>query len=246
PYWQQCGVLQLAYDDKEASRQQKFTASQALPAELVQPVDAAQASALAGSPQPRGGLFFSSAGWGSPADLCRRLLQHPAITVIEQAVTQLLPVTEPEHPGWQVHTSTAALPPDQHVAATPCEPTAVLRRAYLPLNRIRGQLSYLDATQAPALHTVLCGRSYLPPPRDGRQCLGATYNLRDDEPALREQDHLTNVQHLADFGPSWAALAGETGMNRVTGGRVGFRCTAPDYLPLVGAVPATRAFAATF
>src|SRR5690606_40211400 len=85
-----------------SSRQQKFTASQTLPAALVQPVDAAQASALAGSPQPRGGLFFPSAGWVSPADLCRQLLQHPAITVLEQAVTHLLPVAGAEEPGWQV------------------------------------------------------------------------------------------------------------------------------------------------
>lgn len=132
------------------------------------------------------------------------------------------------------------------VVATAYEATALLPQAYLPLKRIRGQLSYLDAAQTPLLNTVLCGRSYLPPPRDGRQCLGATYNLRDDDPTLREQDHRTNVQHLADFGPSWAALAGERGMNWVTGGRVGFRCTAPDYLPLVGAVPAAKEFANSF
>lgn len=246
PYWQQCGVLQLAYDDKEASRQQKFTTSQTLPAELVHPVDAAQASALAGCPQPQGGLFFPSAGWVSPADLCRQLLQHPAISVIEQAVTQLLPVTGAAQPGWQVHTCTAALTADQVVVATAYEATALLPQAYLPLKRIRGQLSYLDAAQTPMLNTVLCGRSYLPPPRDGRQCLGATYNLRDDDPTLREQDHLTNVQHLADFGPAWAELAGAAGMHAVIGGRVGFRCTAPDYLPLVGAVPVAKEFATTF
>ena len=203
PYWQQCGVLQLAYDDKEASRQQKFTASQTLPAELVQPVDAAQASALAGSPQPRGGLFFPSAGWVSPADLCRRLLQHPAIEVLEQAVTHLQPQAQGQAQGWQVYTGTGVLTADQVVVASAYEATDLLPQAYLPLKRIRGQLSYLEChPNTSALHTVLCGRSYLPPPRDGRQCLGgATYNLRDDEPALREQDHLTNVQHPGRFRP---------------------------------------------
>src|SRR5690606_40016604 len=58
-----------------------------------------------------------------------------------------------EQPGWQVHTSTAALTADQVVVATAYEATALLPQAYLPLKRIRGQLSYLDATQTPALHT---------------------------------------------------------------------------------------------
>src|SRR5690606_36689592 len=150
-YWQQCGVLQLAYDDKEARRQQKFIASQTLPAELVQPVDAAQASALAGSPQPQGGLFFPSAGWVSPADLCRQLLQHPAIAVIEQAITRMRPVAGAEEPGWQVHTSAGILTADQVVVAMAYEATSLLPQVYLPLIRICAQLSYLYATQTPAL-----------------------------------------------------------------------------------------------
>src|SRR5690606_19273476 len=105
----------------------------------------------------------------------------PAIEVLEQAVTHLQPQAQGQAQGWQVYTGTGVLTADQVVVASAYEATDLLPQAYLPLKRIRGQLSYLDAAQTPALNTVLCGRSYLPPPRDGRQCLGATYNLRDDE-----------------------------------------------------------------
>ena len=242
PYWQQCGVLQLAYDAAEAARQHKFTTAHPLPSALVYSVDTAQATALAGSEQRSGGLFFPQAGWVSPADLCRILLEHPAIQVVQTRVHRLLANSG----GWQLETDQESCQAAQVVVAAAYASAALLPDAYLPLKRIRGQLTYLDAGVTPALQTVLCGRSYLPPPRNGRQCLGATYNLRDDDPDIREQDHHTNLQHLEDFGDDWQRLAEHRGLESVTGGRVGFRCTAPDYLPLVGRVPVRAEFVHTY
>ncbi len=242
PFWQQCGVLQLAYDDKEAQRQQKFMHSHPLPENLVHQLTQEQASTCAGSPQRSGGLFFPKAGWVSPADLCRALLQHPGIRVEQQRVTQLQRTAA----QWELHTGAGILMADQVVLASAFDTQALLPSAYLPLKRIRGQLSYLSTEATPPLNTVLCGRSYLPPPRQGRQCLGATYNLRDDETALREEDHQTNLNHLADFGPDWQAVLEQHGRKAVNGGRVGFRCTSPDYLPLTGPVPDTEAFLKCF
>ena len=243
-HWQQCGVLQLAYDHKEADRQQKFSTARPLPEALVRTVNNDEASALAGSPQYGGGLFFPQAGWVSPADLCRILLSHPAIHFEQRHVESISQITD----GWQLTLDDGALTLTcrQLVIASAAEAKPLLPQVYLPVKRIRGQLSYLDAQQTPALKTVICGRSYMAPPMHNRQCLGATYNLRDDETELRDSDHQTNLDHLPDFGPEWQQLGEQSGLSVVQGGRVGFRCTTPDYLPMVGAIPDSKAFVTDF
>ncbi len=239
PYWSQCGVLQLAYDDKEAQRQLKFSQTRSLPDALVHSLDQEQASAVAGNPQKSGGLFFPQAGWVSPADLCRILLQHSNISFAQHQATALKQVPQ----GWQVQCRDGTwLESSQLVLACANAATTLLPEAYLPLKRIRGQLSYLKPEHTPPLNTVLCGRSYMAPPRDGRQCLGATYNLHDEDTQLRDSDHQTNLDHLPDFGPQWQSLNEQQSPDLILGGRIGFRCTTPDYLPMVGAVPRSQEF----
>ena len=242
PHWSQCGVLQLAYDDKETQRQHKFSQTRPLPQELVRTLTQEQASLIAGNPQNSGGLFFPQAGWVSPAELCRVLLQHDNISFEQRTVDAL----EATPQGWRLHSTEGALDSRQLVLACAAAARTLLPAAYLPLKQIRGQLSYLNAEQTPPLNTVLCGRSYMAPVRNQRLCLGATYNLRDDETALRDSDHQTNLNHLPDFGPQWQALNEQQGMSAILGGRVGFRCTTPDYLPMVGSVPHSQAFVRSF
>ena len=69
------------------------------------------------------------------------------------------------------------------------------------------------------------------PPLNGRLVLGATYNLKDEQTELRDSDHQTNLSHLYDFGSEWETAANSA---EIIGGRVGFRCTTPDYLPMAG------------
>lgn len=237
--WHNCGVLQLAYDDKEARRQQKFLHARSYPEELVQAVNAEQASRLAGCPQTCGGLFFPQAGWVSPAGFCQALINHPNIVFSQHSVETL------SHNGqtWQLATSAGdTLTSEQVVIATAADARHLLPEAYLPVKRIRGQLSILDTSLVPDIDTVLCARSYMAPSRHGLTCLGATYNLNDDETEVRAADHQTNLNHLTDFGPAWQ----QTDPESVVQGRVGFRCTTPDYLPMVGAVANREAFIESF
>ncbi len=240
--WQQCGVLQLAYDDKEQLRQQKFMQARPLPHQLVHALDREQASAIAGCEQQYGGLFYPQAGWVSPADLCHALLDHPAIRFRQQSVDAVA-----QHGnGWQIRSAEQVSHCDQLVIAAAAGARTLLPEAYLPVKRIRGQLSYLNAAVTPPLNTVLCGRSYMAPAHQGRQCLGATYNLRDDGEEIRDTDHLSNISHLPDFGPAWHQIAGQASLKAITGGRVGFRCTTPDYLPMAGPVTDNQAFIHVF
>lgn len=238
--WDDCGVLQLAYDDKEQQRQQKFLQSNQYPEALITPVTAEEASKLAGCPQNQGGLYFPQAGWAAPAKLCEQLCQHPLIHVEKWDVQSL---KQNDDASWLLEDShNNRRKAAQVVIANAYDAKQLLPDAYLPVKRIRGQLSILDSSLVPDIKTVLCARSYMAPARNGLTCLGATYNLNDDEPEVRAQDHITNLNHLQDFGPAWA----ETDAESVIQGRVGFRCTTPDYLPMVGCIPDTQRFIEAF
>ncbi|GGY32159.1 tRNA 5-methylaminomethyl-2-thiouridine biosynthesis bifunctional protein MnmC [Bacterioplanes sanyensis] len=230
PHWRQCGVLQLAYSDKEQQRQHSFMQRQQPPPELLYAVDAQQASQLAGISLPAGGLFFPKAGWVSPVAYCNALIQHANIR-LHQGDVQTLTASAS---GWQIETKDASWHSPHVVVANAYDARALLPDAYLPIKRIRGQLSLLNADSVPSPQVVLCARSYMPPAHAGQLCLGATYNLRDDDPDVRDQDHLANLAHLSDFG-----ITSDTA--EICGGRVGFRCTTPDYLPMAGPVVDSQA-----
>ena len=75
-------------------------------------------------------------------------------------------------------------------------------------------------------------------PFDGMCVLGATYDM-DDDVALRMDSQRENLARLAQMLPQLAAGSQEWPLS----GRVGFRCVAPDRLPLVGALPDHAALA---
>jgi len=241
--WQQCGVLQLASTADESKRQQRFLDVQNLPTSLVHAATPEQASQLSGLPMSQGGLFYPSAGWVNPRHFCHQLLKHPNIRIRTTQVTSMEHQTDQSL--WRLQTrDNASEHYAQVVLATAADTQRLLPDAWLPIKSIRGQLSYLSAETVPSPSTVLCGNSYMAPIASGQPWLvmGATYHINDPEPEPRHQDHLTNLEHLKEFG----AAMPETSLNTIRGARVGFRCTTPDYLPMVGAIPDVQAFVDTY
>ncbi len=238
-HWDDCGVLQIGWDDKETLRQQKYLDNNQPPQDLIRPLAANEAVQLSGNELQCSGLLFPAAGWVSPADLCQALIDHPLIRFRQVRVQSLQPGSE----SVTMTTDTGDMTCSAVVVATAWAARELLPDAYLPTKKIRGQLSYLNADGLPDHKAVLCAHSYMPPPVNGRLCLGATYNLKSEDTELTAEDHQTNLSHLKDFGPDWADAADQ---QRIIGGRVGFRCTTPDYLPMTGPVVQTDPFVERF
>ena len=246
-YWpeigEQCGVLQLAHDPAEQQLQQQLRTRFGQAPELVSFVDAAQASELAGVKLHHGGLFFPRAGWINPPRLCARLVEHPLIQVHHhQSALRLAQTAD----GWQVDTDAHTWHSPRVIIANARQAQAFSQTADLPIKAIRGQISYLPATASSArLKTLVCGEGYIAPAHGGQHCVGATFNLKDEAPELRSADHRTNLHNLGNTLPElashWQGLALEQ-----LDGRVAFRCTLPDYLPLLGPVPDTARMAQDF
>jgi tRNA 5-methylaminomethyl-2-thiouridine biosynthesis bifunctional protein len=107
------------------------------------------------------------------------------------------------------------------------------------LKRVRGQLTLLPAGSLPRLRTVLAGQGHLVPAGDGAAVAGATYDFEDEDAAPSEEGNAGNLARFERLLPGSAAHLDPA---RLTGA-VGFRCVAPDRLPLIGVlpdIPATR------
>ncbi|OHX19131.1 bifunctional tRNA (5-methylaminomethyl-2-thiouridine)(34)-methyltransferase MnmD/FAD-dependent 5-carboxymethylaminomethyl-2-thiouridine(34) oxidoreductase MnmC [Chromobacterium sphagni] len=242
--WQACGVLQLAYEDKQEEKQQALAAL-GLPESVMRRLDRAQASELAGVALPSGGLFFPQGGWVHPPALVARLTQHPNITLrTNHTVLQL--DYSPEQQSWLASDESGPLALASVVVLAGAAETAQFdSTSHLPLKKIRGQVTSIAATADSArLATVLCGEGYISPARDGRHCLGATFKFDSDDLAVSEGEHRENLQMLAELAPALhGSLTGGDAASAGLDGRAAFRCTSPDYLPLIGPVVTPRDFA---
>jgi tRNA 5-methylaminomethyl-2-thiouridine biosynthesis bifunctional protein len=103
---------------------------------------------------------------------------------------------------------------------------------------VRGQVSHLPATpQSQALHSVICSEGYVTPASKGKHCIGASFEADIDTLGLSEEEHRENLASLQLCVPTlYQALQAQTLDAKALDGRAAFRCTSPDYLPLVGPV----------
>lgn len=240
--WQQCGLLQLAFDDAEAKRQQQLLLNTPLPADLAHLVSAEQASKLANIKLDKGGMFFPLGGWVSPVDLCQRLIQHPNIRFQQAEVSKLKQTST----GWQVDTNIGSLVATDIVLATAYDTKSLVSQAHLPIKFIRGQLSYLKADTANELTTVVSGSSFITPAKNNLHCIGATFTTDDDNLDTNEEDHRFNLNNLGSLATEWLGSNCAQDLTVIQGGRVGLRCMTQDHLPIVGQVPDSEAFLQSF
>ncbi len=249
PLWQslsgdfgaQCGVLQLAHTEKEAALHNSLVDNYIRSPEFVQFVDAATASSIAGISLAQPALYFPAAGWIHPPGLCQHLVNHRNIQVETGVAVDKL---EPDTPGWSLWDSQQRLIAQAPavVIATANQARTFTQTRHLPLRPIRGQVSILPATdESHALKTVLCGEGYMAPAHKGQHCLGATFNLKENTTDLRPEDHRHNLDNLKTYIPDlYRRFPAPSDYNLA--GRVAFRCSSRDYLPLVGPAPKLEGF----
>ncbi len=234
---EQCGVLQLAHCESEQQLHEQLREKFLTKDELVQFVDAASASDIAGVQCRQTALHFPQAGWINPRLLCESLTNHPAIRVITHCAAVEL---ERCGDGWQINNNPELRAPVVIIAnATEAKSFALTQ--HLPIKSIRGQITYLPQTSSSSrLKTLICSEGYIGPAINGQHCTGATFNLKEESRELRAEDHRTNLENLRAPLPELFSEWESVDVEKLHG-RVAFRCTLPDYLPLVGAVPDEQA-----
>lgn len=237
----QCGVIQLAHTPKEAALQDSLRPNYSCWPEFVRFLDADQISTTAGIQTKHSGLFFPNAGWIHPPTLCRYLVDHPAIDVVTNTRVAALELLDEgwqlKDPQWKTVAQAAVV-----VIASAHHSRQFAQTEQLPLKPIRGQVTYLPASDSSCdLKTVLCSEGYIAPAHGQQHCLGATFNLKDSDQQLRPADHQHNLDNLQHYTPDLYRRFSPPDSEQLDG-RVAFRCSTRDYLPLAGPAPQIEVF----
>ncbi|VVM54414.1 bifunctional tRNA (5-methylaminomethyl-2-thiouridine)(34)-methyltransferase MnmD/FAD-dependent 5-carboxymethylaminomethyl-2-thiouridine(34) oxidoreductase MnmC [Pseudomonas fluorescens] len=239
--WDDCGVLQLAFNAREAERQAQLAA--AFAPGLVHLLDQPLAEAQAGIALEHGGLFFPEGGWVHPPALCQWQASSANIQWLPHRDVLELRKVDDQWQAWDGDDLLASAP--VVILAGAAEIKRFPQSAQLPLKRIRGQITRLVQTpQSQSLTTVVCAEGYVAPARLGEHTLGASFDFKSDDLTPTLTEHLGNLALLEEISPDLATRlqARELDPQQLEG-RAAFRCTSPDYLPIVGPLAEPAAFA---
>ena len=218
-----------------------------------QNISADQASQLSGISTHHNGIHYPESGWIDPLAICRALTEHPSIHFYGETKVSAL---QHHQSSWtaECHSSkdktmTNSMTADTLVIATGQISHQFEKTAWLPLRSMRGQTTTLPLSPASStLKMAVCQRGYITPAHNNSHSMGATYAIKDDNPKVLAADHQTNIDNLSvmlsDNSP-WRKTLENQPIDSLEG-RVGFRCVAPDYLPIVGPIPAAEIFKQQF
>jgi tRNA 5-methylaminomethyl-2-thiouridine biosynthesis bifunctional protein len=242
--WDDCGVLQLAFNAKEAERHAQLAA--AFPEDLLQWLEQPEAQARAGVGLAHGGLYYPEGGWVHPPALCQAQAAQPNITLLSHREALELRKVENQWQAFDGERLLASAP--VVVLAGAAEIKRFAQSAELPLKRIRGQITRLAQTEpSQALATVVCAEGYVAPARLGEHTLGASFDFNSDDLTPTLAEHQGNLAMLEEISTDLVArlnIAAQPADSLQ--GRAAFRCTSPDYLPIVGPLADREAFLSAY
>ncbi|MCK9686726.1 FAD-dependent 5-carboxymethylaminomethyl-2-thiouridine(34) oxidoreductase MnmC [Scleromatobacter humisilvae] len=262
----QCaGLVRLVPEHADPAPLLGELARSGLPADYLQAWSADQVEA-AGGPACAA-WFYPGGGWIAPAELARWWLRGDGIAWRGNASVARLERREDgwhlfDASGAPLATADAVVLANAGDAtalwsrATDAQGRALAADAswIAPLAMTRGQVSIV-AADTPGLRPPawpIAGAGYALTLKDGAVMCGATTTADDPDTDVRLADHAHNLRQLAAVTgsrlkaplPEWVAPADDDEHLAATlvargrlHGRVGWRATAADRLPLVGAVP---------
>ncbi|MCF6215793.1 MAG: FAD-dependent 5-carboxymethylaminomethyl-2-thiouridine(34) oxidoreductase MnmC [Emcibacter sp.] len=115
---------------------------------------------------------------------------------------------------------------------------------HLPLEPVRGQITYLNAEKNDDLpRKTLCGKSYITPAFDmnGQMTIvtGASFSRNDTDMSLRGDDHRENLGNAEILWPGISK-------RDITGGRCAIRAYSPDHMPICGPIADQEQYQAAY
>jgi len=224
--WHQSGVLVLMNNDKL-----KRFAQLNLPNSIMLCVDKSHAQELAGIEVNSGGLFFPKAGYVNPKQL---------VTIIGKELGQsnsvkcgqLIQSIEYENSLWRIRNDDKEIETANSVIfCNSHQINSILKSKSVNVKKSRGQLSfYHENEMSKQLKMPICDNGYLIPSVKGLHCVGATYGDSDNE-SLDKKDHMTNIENIRN-----SVNCFENSDTEQLLGRVSFRGTTEDRMPVVGPI----------
>ncbi|MCH1988992.1 tRNA (5-methylaminomethyl-2-thiouridine)(34)-methyltransferase MnmD [Achromobacter xylosoxidans] len=238
-----CGTVQLERDAGRAAALADTLATLAFPADWARAVSRDEASALAGLPLARGGVFFGQGMLVQPSELIPALLATPGVRAVPGSVARV----ERGADGWRALDAVGATlaRADHVILANAFGAQQVLAASNLlaPLPRV-AQMHALagEVTLVPAAalgggpRCVVGGEGYLLPDT-GRGCVaGSTYVHGASEARIGAEGQRVTLDKAAGLlGEGFAAFHALAPGSLP--GWAGWRAVLPGRLPAVGELP---------
>ncbi|HMO18281.1 MAG TPA: FAD-dependent 5-carboxymethylaminomethyl-2-thiouridine(34) oxidoreductase MnmC [Oligoflexia bacterium] len=120
---------------------------------------------------------------------------------------------------------------DYIIFASAFESTELPDISWLPIEKIKGQLFTASIRSNKFINTPLCYDGYVIPLSDNKLLIGATYEHNAHETAFDQEVTIDLISRLKDQCPDISVESYSIE------GRVCFRTTSPDRMPLVGMIP---------
>ncbi len=220
-----CGAIRIMRDQR---RHDKLAAySKTVPDDWLHEISDNNAVTMCGQSVASDAFFLPQAGWVDPRALVAALIDHPLITLTSH--TEVTRLSLASNDVWRVQLNTGETLLSSHVVLT----TAFdeLSSQVLGVDRARGQLSFLPERVDKKLRSIVCRDGYVTPAINGVHTIGATIQYEDDDGNARQADDLENFHRLQRLIPDFASEP-----SQLLSGRVSWRSTTQDRLPLVGKI----------
>ena len=223
------GLVQLAVTEVGRKRVQEALVRVGLPDSFAHWMEQAECETKAGTNVTAAGLYFPQGGWVNPPSIVERSLQHANITLeLNQTVSSFMRLNN----QWQVKTQSAVFKSDCLVVATGALNSELNQQLGLPIRPVKGQVSHLLLEQQSA--SLKCGvmhEGYSVTLDNGMAVTGATFEAPDMSQTLSTDSHQANLEITQTAMPEWVKAEADA-----LQGRVAFRPTTPDHLPIIGPV----------
>lgn len=238
------GIVQLAATETAQKRLQEALCRVPLSRNYAKWLASDEAAECLGSDCHLNGLFFPNGGWIYPRSVIEYCLAHPNIEVVTDCVVVDFQRSEQ---AWQVETlqnhSEVQLSADHLVFATGSLANALHQKLGLPIRPVKGQVSHLAPSLVrKPLNFPVTHSGYSSPTADGAWVCGATFEAPDLSTELSLTGHQHNIAATESALPEMLSKEVKSQLNALKSdewlqGRIAFRPTTPDHLPVIGAVP---------
>lgn len=232
------GLIQLAQADGKLEKHWQQAAERvAVPTSVAQWLVADEVRMRLKMRDVPAGLFYPNSGWIYPRSIVETCLAHENITVhCGQSVSDWFY----QAADWQVQTVKQKFTADVLVFASASLDAQINQQLQTPMRPVKGQVSHLSSKQVQTpLPIAVTHSGYASPTAFGGYVAGATFEAPDMNTDLSLAGHKHNLQQAQQNIPNWLQTDACRTQD-LNAGRIAFRPTTPDHLPIVGAVPDWR------
>lgn len=175
-------------------------------------------------------LYYPTGAYVNPRQLCNSLLKisDNLKLSLNKKIKQIIQTES----GWEVYADKEDLVDSAEilVIANANHARELKQTAHIRLEPVRGQVVLLpESSQTKNLKSVLCYDGYIAPSINGLHMLGATFEHEEDHAEVCPKKTINLVERLNNYLKEPLDIS-----DYKLKGRVSFRSTTPDHLPIIG------------